>query len=408
MHIFLKNRVFRQLAMNEWISGFGDTIFYLAFINYVSSYTFASFAIFLISLSETIPQILQIFTGVVSDFQNNRVSKYILILFTKVILYSGVAILLTSTEFSIFSVFFICSINLISDTLGFFAGSMLTPIYLRIIHEEVTEAMGFRQSTSAIVRLIGNLSGGFFLGIFSIGSLSWINVLTFLFAFLGIIFIRRSLKEVEEKIEVPVYVGVNSFFNHLKESMKLLLNMEDVRVLLWVLSISQAILMMVDPVSTMLLIQYPFLGLGTGQSLAILMIVSMINIILGGLMSSFISNRISIRMNISASLLTEGIIILGFLNGEFLLVMLGLAGTALSFGALSPRLQALIFGMIPEEISGTVQSAINLISLLLPSTISLGLVALAATGGIVVVAFILSLLLLVAVCLVFKMKKLPS
>lgn len=68
MHIFLKNRAFRQLTVNEWISSFGDTIFYLAFINYVSSYAFAPLAIFLISLSETIPQVLQLFTGVIADF----------------------------------------------------------------------------------------------------------------------------------------------------------------------------------------------------------------------------------------------------------------------------------------------------------------------------------------------------
>lgn len=102
MHIFLKNRAFRQLTVNEWISSFGDTIFYLAFINYVSSYAFAPLAIFLISLSETIPQVLQLFTGIIADFQKNRISKYISILFIKVLLYSGVTLLLTSTDFSLF------------------------------------------------------------------------------------------------------------------------------------------------------------------------------------------------------------------------------------------------------------------------------------------------------------------
>lgn len=78
MHIFLKNRAFRQLTVNEWISSFGDTIFYLAFINYVSSYTFAPLAIFLISLSETIPQVLQLFTGVIADFQKIELASIFL------------------------------------------------------------------------------------------------------------------------------------------------------------------------------------------------------------------------------------------------------------------------------------------------------------------------------------------
>lgn len=407
MHIFLKNRAFRQLTINEWISSFGDTIFYLAFINYVSSYAFAPLAIFLISLSETIPQVLELFAGVMADFQKNRVSKYILILFIKVLLYSGVALLLTSSDFSLFSVLFICSMNLISDTIGFFAGYMLTPIYIRLINDDMTEAMGFRQSTSSLVRLIGNLSGGLFLGLFSIGALAWVNVLTFLFAFLGILFIRNRLKEEEEKIEVPSYVGMSSFFQHLKESMKLLLVMGDVMVLLWLLSIGQAVLMMVEPVSTILLIQHPFMGLETGQSLAVLMIVSLVHVILGGLMSGFISKRISIRLNICFSLLMETLLVLAFLRGSFLLVLIGIAGDALSVGVLSPRLQALVFGMIPEESMGAVQSAINVICLLIPAALSLGLVALATSGGIVLAASVLGLLLLVAVYLVCKMKQMP-
>lgn len=408
MHIFLKNRAFRQMTINEWVSGFGDTIFYLAFINYVSSYDFAPLAIFLISLSETVPNVLQLFTGVVADFQKNRISKYVFVLLTKVILYSTVALLLVSTDFSLVSVLFICCMNLISDSLGFFAGSMLTPIYLRLISDDMTEAMGFRQSTSAIVRLIGNLSGGLFLGVFSVGTLAWINVVTFLFAYLGILFIRQELKEIESEIEVPTYIGMTSFFQHLKKSIKLLIDMGDVMILLWILSIAQAILMMVDPVSTLLLIQHPFMGLETGQSLAVLMMTSMGFIIFGGLVSGFVSKRISIQLNIYFSLLMEGVIVLGFLSGEFLLIIFGMAGTALAFGALSPRLQAVIFSIIPEETVGAVQSAINLICMLIPAAISLALVGLATSGGLIVTAIVLALLLLVAAYLAVKMKRLPT
>lgn len=89
--------------------------------------------------------------------------------------------------------------NLISDTIGFLAGYMLTPIYIRLINDDMTEAMSFRQSTSSIVRLIGNLSGGVFLGLFSISTLAFVNVLTFLFAFLRSLLIRNRLKKEEEK-----------------------------------------------------------------------------------------------------------------------------------------------------------------------------------------------------------------
>ena len=44
MKVFLQNRNFRQLTINQWISTVGDTIFYLAFLNYVAD---ASFAVWL-------------------------------------------------------------------------------------------------------------------------------------------------------------------------------------------------------------------------------------------------------------------------------------------------------------------------------------------------------------------------
>ena len=41
MKVFLQNRDFRQLTINQWISTVGDTIFYLAFLNYVADASFA-------------------------------------------------------------------------------------------------------------------------------------------------------------------------------------------------------------------------------------------------------------------------------------------------------------------------------------------------------------------------------
>ena len=46
MKVFLQNRDFRQLTINQWISTVGDTIFYLAFLNYVADASFAPLAIF--------------------------------------------------------------------------------------------------------------------------------------------------------------------------------------------------------------------------------------------------------------------------------------------------------------------------------------------------------------------------
>ena len=73
MKVFIQNRDFRQLTINQWISTVGDTIFYLAFLNYVADASFAPLAILLITISETVPQVLQIFMGVLADFQHCQI-----------------------------------------------------------------------------------------------------------------------------------------------------------------------------------------------------------------------------------------------------------------------------------------------------------------------------------------------
>lgn len=69
MNTFLTNKSYRMLLINQWVSSFGDTLFYISFISYVSGYKFASLAVLCITVSETLPQISQLFTGVIADFQ---------------------------------------------------------------------------------------------------------------------------------------------------------------------------------------------------------------------------------------------------------------------------------------------------------------------------------------------------
>ena len=144
MNIFLKNRNFRQLLINQWISGFGDIVFYLALMNYVSVYSFAPLAIFIISASETLPQFIQVFTGVAADFQKNRTQKYLFIQFSKIVLYSLVTLLLFGRDFSFLILLVICLINFLSDSLSYFSGAMLTPVYIKVIEQDMTSAMDFR------------------------------------------------------------------------------------------------------------------------------------------------------------------------------------------------------------------------------------------------------------------------
>ena len=408
LNIFLSNRNFRQLSINEWISTFGDTVFYLAFINYVSSYAFAPLAILMITTSETLPQIMQIFTGVVADFQKNRIGKYSVLLFVKFVLYATVALILVGTKFSLVSVFLICLINFVSDTIGYFSGAMITPIYVKIINNDMTSALGFKQATANLVRVFGNLSGGALIGFINIGMFAGMNALTFLFAFFGILLIRTNLVRFEEQIEVTQALDSKNFWKHLLDSLKILGSLGNIIRLIGILSINQAVINVTIPVTTLLLIKYPFAGLETGQSIAILTTVELIGIVCGNFLSGNVMKKMSTKTSVYLSQVMEFVILVGFLNNNFLVVLLAAFGNTFSIGILSPRLQQSVFRLVPEQSMGAVQSGISMLSIVLPGILSIVLVGIASSLGIVYVAVSLGVLLFLGMFLVYSIKNIAE
>ncbi|PMR64033.1 hypothetical protein DYJ42_00980 [Streptococcus constellatus] len=408
MNIFLSNRNFRQLSINEWISTFGDTVFYLAFINYVSSYAFAPLAILMITTSETLPQIMQIFTGVVADFQKNRIGKYSVLMFVKFVLYATVALILVGTKFSLVSVFLICLINFVSDTIGYFSSAMITPIYVKIINNDMTSALGFKQATANLVRVFGNLSGGALIGFINIGMFAGMNALTFLFAFFGILLIRTNLVRFEEQLEITQALDSKNFWKHLLDSLKILGSLGNIIKLIGILSINQAVINVTIPVTTLLLIKYPFAGLETGQSIAILTTVELLGIVCGNFLSGNVMKKMSTKTSVYLSQVMEFVILVGFLNNNFLVVLLAAFGNTFSIGILSPRLQQSVFRLVPEQSMGAVQSGISMLSIVLPGILSIVLVGIASSLGIVYVAVSLGVLLFLGMFLVYSIKNIAE
>lgn len=408
LNIFLSNRNFRQLSINEWISTFGDTVFYLAFINYVSSYAFAPLAILMITTSETLPQIMQIFTGVVADFQKNRIGKYSVLMFVKFVLYATVALILVGTKFSLVSVFLICLINFVSDTIGYFSSAMITPIYVKIINNDMTSALGFKQATANLVRVFGNLSGGALIGFINIGMFAGMNALTFLFAFFGILLIRTNLVRFEEQIEITQALDSKNFWKHLLDSLKILGSLGNIIKLIGILSINQAVINVTIPVTTLLLIKYPFAGLEIGQSIAILTTVELIGIVCGNFLSGNVMKKMLTKTSVYLSQVMEFVILVGFLNNNFLVVLLAAFGNTFSIGILSPRLQQSVFRLVPEQSMGAVQSGISMLSIVLPGILSIVLVGIASSLGVVYVAVSLGVLLFLGMFLVYSIKNIAE
>lgn len=382
MHLFFRNRTFRQITLNSWVSGFGDTLFYLAFINYVSAYPFAPMAILLISISETAPTVLSFFIGTLADFQKNRIRKSLGLSFAKIVLYSIVALVLLRMEFSLISVAIICLANFLSDTASSFSGSMTGPIYMRVIREDMAEAVGFAQATGNLVNIIGQFSGGILIAFISIQAMAGINVLTFIFAFVGLLFIRKNMEAFEAELTVDRTFNAKNYWKHMIDSIKQLFSMKPVINLMMTSTMDNVAIGSVISILPLILIQHPFKGLATGQSLSIYSILFMSAMIAGNFLTGRLFKNLPLKAFILISQVLAYIALLGYLLSSFEVIVFGAVSCAFVNGLMSPRVQKVFWELIPDESMGAIRSAIGVLDIVIPGLLSLAAVTLATSVNI--------------------------
>ena len=404
MNTFLTNKSYRMLLINQWVSSFGDTLFYISFISYVSEYKFASLAVLCITVSETLPQISQLFTGVIADFQKNRVAKYIAILASKFLLYTLLTLFVADKNFSMGMVLLICGINLLSDTMSYFAGAMISPLYVRIIGDDMTDAMGFRQATAGVVNILSNLIGGVLIGVISLKMFVGLNALTFLFALLGVVFIRTSLRDIEGQMEVGKRLTAKSFGEHFLHSMKILSSFPEIIKLIFIAAMNQVILSIITPLTTLMLIHHPFIFFDTGKSIAALSVVIFSGTIVGSFLSGGILKNIPIKMIVYFEEIMHLCILFSWLTNHFLLLLVVVFLCAVAVGMMGPRIFNLVFSMVPEEVMGTIQSVLGVFNVVVPGILSMLIVALASATNLKITVLPLFIFVLTALAIVRAMK----
>lgn len=67
MNTFIRNKEFRWITLSDWISVFGDSVFYLAFISFATTLENSTLAISFVTLSEMIPDTISFVFGYICD-----------------------------------------------------------------------------------------------------------------------------------------------------------------------------------------------------------------------------------------------------------------------------------------------------------------------------------------------------
>ena len=139
-----------------------------------------------------------------------------------------------------------------------------------------------------------------------------------------------------------------------------------------------------------------------------LIVLSSAGLILGNILSGSLLKKLSTKLAMYSSQVCEGFILCGFFWQNFLLVLIASFACSVTVGLLSPRLQKSVFSMIPEEAMGAIQSAINLFSMAVPSVLSMLLIALASSMGIIYILLPLVLMLALSFYLIIPMENLKT
>ena len=115
MRKILKNKLYLKVLISDLISNFGDTLYFIALMTYVTEIKDSNLAISIVNISETIPILFTIFFGIIADRTLNKVEMIIKTLWLRVVLYLLVAVVMNFKP-SIIVVIFASIVNLIADT----------------------------------------------------------------------------------------------------------------------------------------------------------------------------------------------------------------------------------------------------------------------------------------------------
>ncbi|MDK6268543.1 MFS transporter [Lactobacillus mulieris] len=202
MNVFLKNKSYRRFSIVSFLSGTGDILFYMALMTYASKLENYSLALSLIAISESLPKLLDTFSGYLADRTRKKFKNIFLMALIRFILYSLVGILFASKLSDWTLVLIVIVINLISDTFGSYAGGLVVPLIVNLVGEEdFGEAEGFTSGVSQVIGISAQFLGSGLLLFMSYSNLAFLNAFTFLFAGLLYASIGRKQKDDNQLIE---------------------------------------------------------------------------------------------------------------------------------------------------------------------------------------------------------------
>lgn len=402
MHVYLKNRKFRQLATAGIFSTVGDKMYYLAMLTFVSTLPNAALAIGLVTASELIPQLFSSYTGYRADRTHKVARNLIWADLIRAGLYVMVGLLFFSSIAEWIVLIGIVGLNFLSDFTGSYASGLRLPLIVKVTgKEEYPQASGFNQGISQIVGLASQFITASLLLVVSYSFLAWTNAASFLFScFIMLRFFSQSpqlktkpIPQVEQGDKGKGYIpNLKSSFSALRKENRLFGVIVAIIILNAMLSSLIPLIQMivVSAPEEMVIRSYPF-------TIAILSTVISVSLATGGLFGTKVFKQMPLQQLLMLCLMFTVLFYPALFMQNMLIILPLLAPVCFLVGSIIPKLSGWIVSVVDESKLGTTVGIINTLLVGLAPLTTFLLVTLSAVASpflTVAALFVISLALM--------------
>ena len=358
MRKILKNKLYLKVLVSDLISNFGDTLYFIALMTYVTEIKESNLAISIVNISETLPILFTIFFGIIADKTLNKVKMIIKTLWLRVILYLLVAVAMNFKP-SIIVVIIASLINLVADTLGQFENGLFYPISNRIVKKsDREETMAFRQTVVSTMNIVNQSLGAFLITFFSFSHLAFIKSLTFAISLLIMLAIRNQINSYYDETistskisQFDFKASFSEIISNLKLSINHLFSIGNMKEALLVIPILNGSLAILIPLVVVNLSKDSNLTIvNSAITISLLGISTVSGGILGGTLFKSLSIGTLLKMNLTIVLLS----FVAFYFQNIYLIILSSFLSSVLVSALNPKMGTIIFNNIDETKLATI------------------------------------------------------
>lgn len=355
-------KLFYSLFINDLISDFGDTVYYLALMNYVLLLPNSNLALSIITISETIPLLTKVIIGHLADKIHSKVDVIITTQLIRLLLYIFIGIVISFTP-ALWIVIVISVLNVLSDIVGQLENSLYIPIEMQLIDEEEREHLfASTQSISSTFNIIFKLSGASLVTWISYQTLAFVNAFTFLLCAVVTLLLRSKIRQIVKEDSISAHSQDESFITSLRSSIQTIKKQPSLKEFLIAISVINGLFSIVTPLIVSTIAQnknFIFINSATTISLSSVFIAT--SSILGNILATTLLRNVSLRYLIQGATICLPLLFLAFIHQEvwgcyLLLILLGILS-----GNITPKFYGFLMNNLPVEKVGILTGGIGII-----------------------------------------------